>query len=595
MTSDELEMIRSVAEKYGRDPHRMMDVVRDVHARSGYISDDAVEEMARALGVHRVQVQDMVSFYSFLDRTPAGACTIRLSNCVADRMKGMEEVAKAFERELGIGFGQTTPDGMITLKYTACIGMCDQAPAALIDEMVVTDLKPSDVPAIVAAIRAGKGRICSRDAFPGSEVGLGLRQAGPVVLGPFENGSAIRRALGMTPEGVIEEINGSRLRGRGGAGFPTGLKWSLCRKAEGPRYVVCNADEGEPGTFKDRLILTESPDLLFEGMTIAGYALGASEGLLYLRAEYAFMWAQLQKVLDHRRRNGLLGDNICGKEGFRFDIRIQLGAGAYVCGEESSLIESLEGKRGAPRDRPPYPVQKGYLDRPTSVNNVETLVCAARILERGAEWFAGFGTRDSTGTKLLSVSGDCSRPGVYEIEYGMTVAQLLELVGGDDAQAVQVGGPSGQCLAPKDYGRSISFEDVATGGSIIVFGPGRDLLEYVHAFTEFFVEESCGWCAPCRVGTVLIGQKLEKIMEGRGTESDLADLRQLGLTVKTMSRCGLGQTAANPVLTTLQNFPGLYRGRITDEEFIPHFDVDEAFSEYGGLTGRQYTAEEHQA
>jgi [NiFe] hydrogenase diaphorase moiety large subunit len=595
MSSDQLALISRVVDGYGKDPHRLIDVVRDIQAQAGYISDDAVEGIAKALGIHRVQVHDAVSFYSFLDRQPAGACTIRLSNCVPDRMRGMEEVARAFQKELGIRFGQTTPDGMISLKYTSCIGMCDQAPAALINDMVVTSLKPADVPAIVAAIRKEKGKVKTRELFPNAEVQLGLRQAGPVVLAPFENGTAVRKALNMSPEQVIEELNKSRLRGRGGAGFPTGMKWSFCRKAKGTHYIICNADEGEPGTFKDRLILTEAADLLFEGMTVAGYALGAQEGLLYLRAEYAYLWPHLQQVLARRRRHNLLGENICGRESFDFDIRIQLGAGAYVCGEESSLIESLEGKRGAPRDRPPYPVQKGYLDQPTSVNNVETLACVARILEEGGEWFTKFGTRESTGTKLLSVSGDCEHPGIYEVEYGITIDQLLQLVGAPDAQAVQVGGPSGLCLAPRDYGRKISFEDIPTGGSVIVFGPQRDLLEYVHAFAEFFVEESCGWCAPCRVGTVLVKQKLDKILEGRGTESDLEELRKLGTTVKTMSRCGLGQTAANPVLTTLQNFPALYRKRITDKDFIPHFDIESAFSEYCEVTGRQYVAEEHKA
>jgi [NiFe] hydrogenase diaphorase moiety large subunit len=588
MSREDTALIAKVVEDCGRDPHRLMDIVRGVHEQIGYLSEDAVDGIAEALGVHRVQVADMASFYTFFDREPRGKCIIRLSNCVVDRMHGMEEVARAFEKELGISFGGITADGMIGLEYTSCTGMCDQGPAALINGMVVTGLKPKDVPAIVAAIKKEGGRVSKSELFPNAEVQLNLRQAGAVVTAPFENGSAIRKALNLSPEEVIEEINKSKLRGRGGAGFPTGMKWSFCRKAKGTHYIICNADEGEPGTFKDRLILTEHADLLMEGMTIAGYALGASEGLLYLRAEYAYLWPHLEQVLARRRRNGLLGQSICGREGFHFEIRIQLGAGAYVCGEESSLIESLEGKRGAPRDRPPYPVQKGYKNEPTAVNNVETLCCAARVLEKGGEWFTGFGTPESTGTKLLSVSGDCKHPGIYEVPYGFTVDQLMSLVGADDAQAVQVGGPSGQCLAPKDYGRRISFEDIPTGGSIIVFGHKRDLLEHVLSFTEFFVEESCGWCVPCRVGTTLLKMKLEKILEGKGTASDLEELKKLGNTVKTMSRCGLGQTAANPILTTLQNFPALYKQRITEKDFIPYFDIESAFSDYCEVTGRKF-------
>jgi [NiFe] hydrogenase diaphorase moiety large subunit len=415
-----------------------------------------------------------------------------------------------------------------------------------------------------------------------------LRQAGPVIFSPLERGIAIRKALSMSPQEVIGEMNKSRVRGRGGAGFPLAMKWDFCRKAKADaHYVICNGDEGEPGTFKDRVILTECPDLVFEGMTIAGYAVGAKEGFLYLRGEYEHLLPHLEQVLAKRRRMGLLGENVCGSEGFDFDIRIQMGAGAYICGEESALIESLEGKRGAPRDRPPFPVQKGYLDRPTSVNNIETLCCAARIMERGADWFAAMGTKDSTGTKLLSVSGDCESPGVYEVEYGISVENFLEMVGGTGAQAVQIGGPSGQCIAPKDFGRSICFEDLPTGGSTIVFGQDRDLLECMDGFLEFFVEESCGWCAPCRAGTTILKMQFEKILKGRGTAEDLKKLEEIANTVKFMSRCGLGQTAGNPVLTTLRNFPGLYETRIKPVDFIPAFDIKEAMKEACSITGQK--------
>jgi [NiFe] hydrogenase diaphorase moiety large subunit len=576
--------VAGIVERFGKDPTRLMDIARAVHAEFGYLSEDIIGEIAEAVGAHRAKVRDAVSFYAFFDRKPHGKYTIRLCNAVVERMMGADEVGEAFKRELGIDFGETTEDGLFTLAHTACIGMSDQPPSALINDVPFTNLRPADVPGIIAACKDGKDLA----AMPEAEVSVNLRHPGPVLFAPLDRGEAIRKAVDKTPEEVISELNKARLRGRGGAGFPAAMKWDFCRKAKGAaHYVVCNADEGEPGTFKDRVILSEHPDIVFEGMTVAGYALGAKEGFLYLRGEYAYMLPHLEQVLAKRRHLGLLGESICGYEGFDFDIRIQLGAGAYICGEESALINSLEGKRGAPRDRPPFPVQKGYLDEPTSVNNVETLCCVARIMDNGADWVAAMGTRDSTGTKLLSVSGDCERPGIYEMEYGLTIQKLLDLVGAPDAQGVQVGGPSGQCVAPKDFGRSISFEDLPTGGSIMIFGADRDLLECMRQFVEFFVEESCGWCTPCRAGTTILLKQFEKVLSGNGTAADLQALEDTGTAIKVMSRCGLGQTAANPVLSTLRNFPDLYDARITTEEFIAPFDFDKALEAGLEAAGRQ--------
>ncbi len=593
MAEDHAALIKEITERFGKDRTRLMDIVRAVRQKLGHLSEETIGQIAEALGIHRVEVRDMVSFYAFLPREPRGTYVIRLSNSVVERMKGMEAVAKAFEQEAGIRFGETTPDGLISLEYAACIGMSDQAPAALINGIVFTNLTPEHAKKIIQSIRSGDESARVHGGKPSlSDVALNLRQTGPVIFAPMEAGAGIRKAVGMTPGEVIAEVNTSRLRGRGGAGFPTAMKWDFCRKAEGEHYIICNADEGEPGTFKDRVILTQCPDLVFEGMTVAAYATGASQGFLYLRGEYEYLLEHLEQVLARRRRAGLLGENICGRQGFNFDIRIQVGAGAYICGEESALIESLEGKRGAPRDRPPFPVQKGYLKQPTVVNNVETLCAAARIAEKGGAWFAQIGTRDSTGTKLISVSGDCERPGVYEIEYGMTITKILDMVGGSHAQAVQVAGPSGQCLAPKDFGRSISFEDLPTGGSFIVFGPERDILEHMRQFTEFFVEESCGWCVPCRAGTVTLLKLLDKILAGRGGRKDLVMLEELANTIKTMSRCGLGQTAANPVLSTLKNFPELYEEKLQPEDYVPRFNMAEAVAATCAFTGQQCHLEE---
>jgi [NiFe] hydrogenase diaphorase moiety large subunit len=419
-----------------------------------------------------------------------------------------------------------------------------------------------------------------------------IKKKGDVIFAfaEYKPNNGLKKALALSPVEVINEVKNARLRGRGGAGFPTGMKWEFTRGAEGAKkYIICNADEGEPGTFKDRVILTECAGMLFEGMTIAGYAIGAETGILYLRGEYEYLKPYLESVLKTRRGEGLLGKNILGKKGFDFDIRIQMGAGAYICGEETSLIRSCEGFRGDPKNRPPFPAQKGYMDYPTCVNNVETLCCTVRILDKGAGWFDAMGTKGSAGTKVLSISGDCQSPGVYEYPFGITVNDLLKEVGALDAIAVQIGGPSGQMIGPNDFHRKICFDDLATGGSIMIFGPKRNILEVIDYFMDFFVEESCGFCTPCRVGNVLLKKCLEKIIHGKGEPSDLDYLQKLGETVKIASQCGLGQTSPNPILTTLKNFRPEYEALVKQDKqgMQPSFDINDALEDAQNIAGRK--------
>ncbi len=573
--------VDAIIREIGSERCDLLDVVQAVQRRYGFISNDAIKAVAAGLRMHAVEVEDTVSFYAFLNRTPKGRFHIRLSKTPISLMKGAEEVAQAFAAATGAAIGGTSPDKLFTVEWTSDIGMGDQEPAALINSTVVNTLRASEVPAIVSLLRQHG----DPSALPNAGVRPSLAQRGPVVFcQDSKRGDGIRAALAMSPEAVIQEISTAKLRGRGGAGFPTALKWKLCREAKGEEhYVVCNADEGEPGTFKDRVLLSEVPDLVFDGMTVAAYALGSRKGIMYLRGEYAHLWEPLQNVLDARRKSGLLGANICGRAGFDFDIRIQLGAGAYVCGEESALLDSLEGKRGAPRDRPPFPTDHGYLQQPTAVDNVESHACAARILEHGAAWFNGYGTKASTGTKLLSFSGDCARPGVYEVEYGITINELLDLVGAPEAAYVQVSGPSGEAVSAKDFGRRMAFEDLGSGGSMMIFGRERDVLDVAHQFMDFFVEESCGWCTPCRVGTTLLKKQLEKIIALRGTHSDVVAMEKLANTVKRMSRCGLGQTAINPILTTIRNFPEAYEARLQPESFLPTVTLSEAVVKAEGI------------
>lgn len=385
---------------------------------------------------------------------------------------------------------------------------------------------------------------------------------GALTFSQVQPGAGLMAALKLPRTGIIGVIADSALKGRGGAGFPTSVKWNLAGAARGDlKYVVCNADEGEPGTFKDRVILSDFADLVFDGMTIGGRAIGATLGLLYLRGEYRYLLKHLEEVLQRRREQGWLGRNICGVDCFNFEIKIRLGSGAYVCGEETALIESLEGHRGEPRNRPPFPVDTGYFGRPTIVNNVETLAWAACIMDKGAEWFKGFGTAKSAGLKLFSVSGDCEHPGVYEFPLGLTVTQLLEAVGGLGAKAVQIGGASGHCVPASDFGRTIAFEDVSTGGSIIVIGPQRDMLQIARNFMEFFVEESCGQCTPCRDGNPKLLQGVEMLEGGSCSAAYLHQLCQLGETMQVASKCGLGQSSPNAFLSIVKHFPAEIMGR----------------------------------
>ena len=381
------------------------------------------------------------------------------------------------------------------------------------------------------------------------------KRTGPVLFSPYTRGEGIKKALEIGREEVLFELKESKLKGRGGAGFPTSTKWMLTAAAISEnKYIVCNADEGEPGTFKDRVLLLEYPELIFDGMVIGGFTTGAKNGIVYLRGEYEYMLESLEDYLAEMREDNLLGNDILGKKGFNFDISIRLGSGAYVCGEETALIESLEGYRGEPRNRPPYPVDTGYLGNPTAVNNCETLASVAHIVTKGGGWFKRFGTDKSSGSKLFSVSGDCDFPGVYEVPWGLTILELLDLVGAKNTKAVQIGGASGICVPKSQFGRKIAYEDVATGGSVIVFNESRRMLHVLKNFMEFFVEESCGQCTPCRIGNVKLLECVERIENGTYTFMYVNTIKELGKTMQLASKCGLGQSSPNAFLSILENF-----------------------------------------
>jgi [NiFe] hydrogenase diaphorase moiety large subunit len=476
--------------------------------------------------------------------------------------------------------------------------MSDQEPAALINGKVFCRLTPFRVKEIVRDLKAGKkldeimveGLGDGANASPeiNTMVQNNIRKKGSILADGYKPGEALKKIVKMKPDEVIAEVKLSNIRGRGGAGFPTGMKWEICRNTPGSeKYIFCNADEGEPGTFKDRVILTEYPKMLLEGMAIAGYAVGAEYGILYVRYEYKYLQKHLEKIIEGGRKKNYLGKNIQGKEGYNFDIRIQFGAGAYVCGEESALIESAEGKRGEPRDRPPFPVESGYLEKPTIVNNVETLCSIVKIINNGAPWYRSMGTKESSGTKVLSISGDCKYPGVYEIEWGFSVSDVLEMVGASDAQAVQVGGPSGTLIGPNEFNRTLSYTDLSTGGSLIIFNKQRDLLkDVVLNFMNFFIDESCGSCSTCRNIPVFLKQKLEKILNARGVQRDVEEMLEWSKVLKA-SRCGLGITAANPVVSSIKNFRPLYDKIIQHgKDYDSNFDMLVSVKESCDAVGR---------
>lgn len=571
-------MVRTAS---GKREH-LLHLLYKVQQQHRHIPHASTIDIARQCDLPVSQVEAVIDFYGFFHRTPRGRYDLLFSNCTSC---GDLSLMQALCTRLNCTPGKTRDDGTVSIAATSCIGMCDQGPALLVDGMPLTDLDAGRIEAIAALIEAGKPvSDWPEDWF---SVGDNLRKAGLLLAEAFEPGTALKAAIESGAETVLEAISRSGLRGRGGAGFATGLKWKFCQEAQSEtRHVVCNADEGEPGTFKDRLLLTRHADLVFEGMTLAGFVIGARRGTLYLRGEYRYLLPELEAVLAGRRQANLLGNNILGHKGFVFDIDIVVGAGAYICGEESALIESMEEKRGVPRVRPPFPVTHGYLGQPTVVNNVETLAAAAAIVVRGADWFTGLGTEKSPGSKILSISGDCATAGIYEYPFGITVRQILDDCQASDVQAVQVGGPSGTLIAPAEFDRRLGFDDLATGGSFMVFGAHRDLLAVAQNFARFFAHESCGFCTPCRVGTTVLRNLVDKIVAGHGTHADLDEMHRLALLVKKRSHCGLGQTAPNPLLDLLNKFPQLFEARLAKRNFEPGFDLDASLAEARRLTHR---------
>ncbi len=575
--------------RYRADPNYILQMLREIQEACDWISPEAIDGLQQALNLPRTKIEGVAGFYTFLYTRPRGRYRVLFSDNITDRMLGNMELLQRMCEQLWIERGKTSEDGLVSVDTTSCTGMCDQGPALLVNNYAVTRLDRQRVDEICELIR-NKVALADwpREYF---RVEDQVRRKDVLLGSALAPGEALAAACARGTQKLLEEMKASKLRGRGGAGFSTGLKWEACRNAErGARYVVCNADEGEPGTFKDRVLLAAHADLVFEGMTLCALAIGAQKGMLYLRGEYRYLLDHLHAVLERRRGAKLLGAGILGRSGFDFDIEIHLGAGAYICGEESALIESLEGKRGTPRNRPPFPVTHGYLDQPTVVNNVETFAASCLVAQRGGAWYAGIGTGASAGTKILSVSGDCARPGLYEYPFGVSVREVLEACGASDTQAVQVSGPSGICLAASEFDRRIAFEDIPTAGAFMVFDHSRDMFEVARNFVHFFAHESCGFCTPCRVGTSLLRNLMDKLKNGHGSPYDFAEIEKLNRILQAMSHCGLGHSACNPVLDTIAKFRPAYERRLQHKEFRPAFNLDWALEPARQMTGRDDAA-----
>ena len=559
---------------------QLLNAIWAMHDVKGYLNDADIAQLAILFNLSTVEIEGVVSFYHFFHRKPSGRHTIYLNNSIMSEFHGFSEVKKAFEKETGASFGKVDPSGTFGLFETSCIGLSDQEPSALIDFFPFVDLTPQKVKATIVKLKSGASASSIHDEpkdnihyTPGDRA---------FILKEYEPGAILERLKELSPDEVIREVKGSGLMGMGGAFFPAGLKWEACRRnAANRKFVVCNADEGEPGTFKDRVLLNTMPGLVIEGMALCAYAVGASEGIIYLRGEYRWLRDKIHQTIKDFRKRGLLGDSVSAKQ-FAFDVRIQLGAGAYVCGEETALLNSLEGKRGEPRTRRYFPVERGYLGMPTVVSNVETFACAARTIEQGPERMRQLGTKDTPGTKLISISGDCAKPGVYEIEWGREEGNLLALCEAENTNYVQVSGPSGVGISMKERNRRLCKEDLMCGGSFMIFNKERDLLQILLNFSNFFKHESCGICTPCRAGNFILNRKLEKLQLGLGPLSALTDLEQWGTTIKQNSRCGLGQMAPNSIMDLIHKFPEYFDERVdkSGSKLIRGFDLETAEKQY---------------
>jgi NADH-quinone oxidoreductase subunit F len=558
----------------------LLPALHAVQARMGYISAPALNYICRRLAVPPAEAYGVATFYAMFATTPRPPIVAHVCDDLACRLAGAEELCGALERTLGPA-GAPARDGSLTWLRSPCLGLCERAPAAMFtiagERPRTFTSAPVDAAGVVGRLEGGRGDTLDggptladlRRAVPQTGHGGNLRLVGRIGrLGPTnlaayraEGGyEGLRRALEIGPGAVVAEVLASRLVGRGGAAFPTGRKWeAVASQPAQPHYIVCNADESEPGTFKDRLLMEGDPFAVLEGMTIAAFATGCTQGYLYVRGEYPAATERLGHAIATARAAGLLGPDVLGS-GFTFEIEVRRGAGAYICGEETALFNSIEGRRGEPRNKPPFPVTHGLFGKPTVINNVETLVNVPLVLREGGAAYAATGTEGSTGLKLFCLSGHVARPGLYELPFGATLRQLIDLAGGVPGEravkAVLLGGAAGTFVGPDELDVPLTFEGTRAigaslgSGVVLVYDETADLVDALLRIAQFFRDESCGQCVPCRVGTARQEELLARLAGGRlrgSREEELALLREIGAAMRDASICGLGQTASSAI------------------------------------------------
>ena len=563
--------------------HLLLPALWALQERIGWISPGGLNEICRRLTVPPADAYGVATFYALFALEPRPPRVVHVCEDVACRCHGAQELIAQVEERFGPE-GELSDDGSATWYRSPCLGQCDRAPAALVaiagEEPLDRAQAPTTAEAVLRLLDGGEPGPPPTAPLPqyGDPSLRLLRRVGivdPASLDDYRahgGYGALRRAVELGPEGVLREVKDSNLLGRGGAAFPTGVKWeAVAHQPVRPHYLVCNADESEPGTFKDRALMEGDPFALVEAMTIAAYATGCEGGYVYVRGEYAEAQHALERALSVARQRGFLGDDVMG-EGFAFDVEIRRGAGAYICGEETALFESIEGKRGEPRNKPPFPVEVGLFGKPTVANNVETLVNVLDVVLGSGPSFAEIGTDGSTGTKLLCLSGHVERPGTYEVRFGATLREVLELAGGVPGgkalQAVLMGGAAGSFLGPDDLDVPLTFEGARDAGTtlgsgvVLVLDETVDLPRLLQRLAAFFRNESCGQCVPCRVGTVRQQEALARLVAGEprgGVERELALIGEVGQCMRDASICGLGQTASTAVESAISRL-GVFQG-----------------------------------